>query len=517
MKFLPLPTTTATRAWIRCMSSTSLTLKKNPTKRSPINNTNQKGTEDRCLTFPALGLQPHFVDALHTAFPDVLQPTEVQGKLIPEVLDRKDILLKDVTGSGKTFGLVLGLLNKPRMVIEDEGKRRRVVTTLFIVPHRDLAHQIMHWIELLTKALKPSPPLSSIAQVLVRGSGLKRQDAITALRETPPHVLVCTPQALWEVYKDDKEVLQLDTLSTVVVDEMDYMVETDPKKYKKHPGPTRDILDVIYARRRELGETEHEKENKGEWINEREKEEGIPQLIVSSATLRVHFKNHLYAKSGWLNRHNVVKISGEKEESGKVTHSILVVTGNGVKNVEGAVKVEVAPEEAVMANGEENEEAPAAEEYYDEKYGQTPSPFDGEALEAVATGFALDVPSTGLLVIPSWAPVQRAVYELRTMGVDAEGLDMQKEKETGERGGPRLLVGTVATTRGVDMPWLSHVFILGLPEGRIVDGYTHIAGRVGRFGRPGRVVTVVTPAECAKMLAVLRTLRKTPVRFQHFD
>lgn len=265
---------------------------------------------------------------------------------------------------------MLGLLNKPRMVIHDESekeRRRRVVTTLFIVPHRDLAHQIMHWIELLTKELEPSPPLSSIAQVLVRGSGIKTKDAIAALRETPPHVLVCTPQALWEVYKEEKEALQLDTLSTVVVDEVDYMVETDPKKYKKHPGPTREILDVIYARRKELCQTEYEDveeqyENEREWRNEKEKEEEIPQLIVSSATLRVHFKNHLFEKSGWLNPHNLVKISGEKEEGGKVVHSILVVTGNGVKNVEGAV--EGGSEEAVMM--EEGQEAAAAEEYYDE-------------------------------------------------------------------------------------------------------------------------------------------------------
>lgn len=54
-----------------------------------------------------------------------------------------------------------------------------------------------------------------------------------------------------------------------------------------------------------------------------------------------------------------------------------------------------------------------------------------------------------------------------------------------------LIVGTLATVRGVDLPDLSHVFILGVPEGRAGDAYLHFSGRVGRFGRRGKVITVV--------------------------
>jgi len=40
-------------------------------------------------------------------------------------------------------------------------------------------------------------------------------------------------------------------------------------------------------------------------------------------------------------------------------------------------------------------------------------------------------------------------------------------------------------------PALSHVFVMGVPEGR-VDSYTHIAGRTSRFGKAlGKIVTVV--------------------------
>lgn len=108
MKFLLLlPTATATkgavfcRPWLRCMSSAPGAFAKASTRAKPVRDATRDDTDDRRLSFPALGLEPHFVKALHKAFPDVHEPTAVQAKLIPEVLGRKDILLRDVTGSGK--------------------------------------------------------------------------------------------------------------------------------------------------------------------------------------------------------------------------------------------------------------------------------------------------------------------------------------------------------------------------------------------------------------------------------
>lgn len=156
-------------------------------------------------------------------------------------------------------------------------------------------------------------------------------------------------------------------------------------------------------------------------------------------------------------------------------------------------------------------------------------------MEAIATGFALDVPSIALLVIPSSAPVQRAVYELREMGVNAESLDVEIGKKGKNyllqtdmgmvRANPRLLVATLATTRGLDLPELSHVFILGVPEGpkvngKSVDAYVHLAGRVGRFGRAGRVVTMLGQGrggEGWRMERILGSIGERAVRFEHFD
>ena len=301
----------------------------------------------------------------------------------------------------RSFGLLVGLLNKPRFVsqepTEDGGtSERRFITSLFVVPHRDLAFQFLRWTERLVAALDDPPELSSVAQILVRGEGRSVSEMVAQLKETPPHVLICTPQALMEVYKADKEALGLDTLSTVAVDEVDYLVETvarkDPnksyrkafeqaqKKLMKHPGPTREFLNQVYAKRVEAARAarsalEEDEDDMVEVVAHTEAED-LPQLILSSATLRVHLKNFVFEESGWLNKGNHVKIFSEKrstrrlgvthELTGAVLHSVLVVDGSDVQNVCEAVKAPgnlagsiVGPEEELPLEDE------AQEEYFD--------------------------------------------------------------------------------------------------------------------------------------------------------
>ena len=127
--------------------------------------------------------------------------------------------------------------------------------------------------------------------------------------------------------------------------------------------------------------------------------------------------------------------------------------------------------------------------------------FNPASLEAIAAAFALQVPSVALLVLPSDAPVHRAVFELRCLGINARALDVVQDEHgkahlmrrdvDAAAENPTLLVSTLAATRGLDLPALSHVFVLGVLDGGAVDAYLHVAGRVGRFGRGGHVVSVV--------------------------
>lgn len=150
------------------------------------------------------------------------------------------------------------------------------------------------------------------------------------------------------------------------------------------------------------------------------------------------------------------------------------------------------------------------------------------------------MPSLALLVIPASGPVKRAAYELRTLGINAIPFDasrdingenhLLKRPSKEPTANATLLVSTAATVRGVDLPGLSHVFILGLPQGRTADSYLHIAGRVGRFWRGGKVVSFLEEGaqpgsrtmrrakdEASKLQTLFKLLEVTPVKIEHFE
>ncbi|KAF9455026.1 P-loop containing nucleoside triphosphate hydrolase protein, partial [Macrolepiota fuliginosa MF-IS2] len=538
----------------------------------------------------ALGLRKTLVEGLVRAYPDVIAPTPAQESFIPAVLKGRDLLLKDDTGSGKSFGIALALLGKPRIkytgkgLLGKPGGERESVTSLIVVPHSNLAHQYQIWIERIAGASTSTEGVdldtARIVQYLTRDGQHHLTSGFEKLHETKPHILISTPQALLELYKQDPDLVPLQYLSTVVVDEVDYLIETAPrkdperswkgsydkalKKIKKHPGATRELLDLIYVARKEVNKKRQE-----QWEGERERYHkggftgsgGMPgpQLVLSSATLRTHLSNYLYEESGWLNRESIIKVKnagsgsrplkkgqetegqeGEKvreaARSGRVRHCVIEVSDTAIRNVEGALKVEEASDKIDAA-----EEVAEAQKIfsstagdrqphgYIERYQNTPSPFNPNALEAIATAVALDVPRLALLVIPSSAPVYRAVYELREMGLDARVCDPQKPivgKEGDED--PVLLVTTLAMARGLDLPEASHVFSLGIPDGpkvtgRTVDAYVHVSGRVGRFGRRGTVITVVdggsedsVGGDGERMKRILREIGVAPVHFRQF-
>ncbi|TFL06732.1 P-loop containing nucleoside triphosphate hydrolase protein [Pterulicium gracile] len=520
-------------------------------------------TAPKAPTFQSLGIRPAIANALHQAFPHVKQPTPTQCQFIPSIISGRDVLLKDNTGCGKTFGLTLALLSKPRKRIQYDAASGDTqspapatsVTSLVIVPHRDLAHQILYWIQRVVEgAGSSSPLLNSIAQVLVR-DGLKHMTSgLTELKTNPPHILIATPGALSDIMKEDQAALQLDTLSAVFVDEVDYLIETLPVKQKesrvlrekarrkleRHTSVTKQILDVIYRDRIQAFDAARDRSEDDEAAETARPSALVnsPQLIMASATLRNHLRQYLYRETGWILGEGTEKVRGsnqpaafmlERSKDGEtspadalgstaIQHHVLVVAEDGtISNIRGALPADNAgtpskkDDPSTVGVNEEQEPSTPLESTFPginpeqlAKYRKTESPYHPSSLEAIATTFALDVPSVALLVLPSSASVHRAVFDLRELGVNALGLDFTLSDSgrahlqgyPASPGNPQLLVATLSTVRGLDLPELTHVFVLGVPEGdkvrgKSIDAYLHVAGRVGRFGRGGKVVTVV--------------------------
>lgn len=246
-----------------------------------------------------------------------------------------------------------------------DSKNTSHITSLVIVPHRDLAFQLLYWIErIVASAVNPNtppPPLLSVAQVLVRDGGSHLGSGLASLREHTPHILIGTPQALMDVYRANQNILQLSDLSCVVVDEVDYLISTIPRKdpaksfrgsfekavkaMQAHPGPTRELLNIIYAPRQKMNDRRRDMDLP--YQKQLAGDSRMPQLVLSSATMRAHFNHYLFNETGWLNPHNFVKVSPPANAnsfarggSSLVSHSILVVSDKSIRNVLEAVQVE---------------------------------------------------------------------------------------------------------------------------------------------------------------------------------
>ncbi|RKP25122.1 P-loop containing nucleoside triphosphate hydrolase protein [Syncephalis pseudoplumigaleata] len=122
-----------------------------------------------------------------------------------------------------------------------------------------------------------------------------------------------------------------------------------------------------------------------------------------------------------------------------------------------------------------------------------------------------------MLFIPSTASVAAVVRRLREFGAPAEPLTTSVLTDGTTSAHLRILVTTEAAARGLDLPDVSHVFILGVPTSSAA--YLHMAGRTARMGRPGVAITLL-PDEgnsIARMhtMAQLIPLHWTP--FSHVE
>src|SRR5690606_35191260 len=129
-------------------------------------------------------------------------PTPVQARVIPEILAGRDILAGSQTGTGKTAGFTLPLLQKLSVASRTSNSPR----ALILVPTRELAAQVGDSVRSYGKYLRLR------TQVIFGGVGLHPQ--IEALRRGTD-ILVATPGRLLDhaqqghVRLDDIQMLVL--------------------------------------------------------------------------------------------------------------------------------------------------------------------------------------------------------------------------------------------------------------------------------------------------------------------
>jgi ATP-dependent RNA helicase RhlE len=164
------------------------------------------------MPFAALGLSPAVCSPLHRL--GYAQPTPVQAKAIPVVLEGRDLLARAETGSGKTAAFGLPLIDKllVRGARPRGGDRRP--RALVLVPTRELALQI-------DEALRAYGASLRLRSAVVVG-GVAMGPQLKALQQGID-VLVATPGRLIDHL--DRRSVDLSAIEVLTLDEADRMLD----------------------------------------------------------------------------------------------------------------------------------------------------------------------------------------------------------------------------------------------------------------------------------------------------
>jgi superfamily II DNA/RNA helicase len=162
------------------------------------------------MTFASLGLIEPLQRSLETL--GYQTPTPVQAQAIPAVLAGRDLMAAAQTGTGKTAGFALPLLQL--LAMEGPKVASNSVRALILVPTRELAEQVHEAVRQYAENL----PLSTYA---VYG-GVSINPQMMKLRKGVD-VLVATPGRLLDLYR--QKALKFNQLQTLILDEADRMLD----------------------------------------------------------------------------------------------------------------------------------------------------------------------------------------------------------------------------------------------------------------------------------------------------
>ncbi|MDH5784717.1 MAG: DEAD/DEAH box helicase [Chromatiales bacterium] len=161
------------------------------------------------MPFTTLGLSEPLLRAIKDKGYDKPSPIQEQG--IPAVLQGHDMMAAAQTGTGKTAGFTLPLL---QLLSAGQRAKANQARALVLTPTRELAAQVAESVETYGKYL----PLSS---TVVFG-GVKINPQMMRLRKGVD-VLIATPGRLLDLY--NQNAVRFDQLEILVLDEADRMLD----------------------------------------------------------------------------------------------------------------------------------------------------------------------------------------------------------------------------------------------------------------------------------------------------
>jgi len=172
------------------------------------------------MTFESLGLSEALVQAVHEK--GYSTPTSIQQQAIPAILRGVDLMAAAQTGTGKTAGFTLPIL---QLLMQKPEPISNHAYVLILTPTRELAAQVHDSVVAYGKNL-------NLRSAVVFG-GVKINPQMMQLRKGVD-VLVATPGRLMDLYQQN--AIRFDEVGILVLDEADRMLDM---------GFIRDIKKII--------------------------------------------------------------------------------------------------------------------------------------------------------------------------------------------------------------------------------------------------------------------------------
>ena len=163
------------------------------------------------MSFQSLGLDEALLKAI--AKKGYTKPSPIQQKAIPKILEGRDVLASAQTGTGKTAGFTLPMLNQ-FLVSPGQSQGKRKIKSLILTPTRELAAQVLD-------DVKTYSEFTDLKSTVVFG-GVNANPQIKTLRQGVD-ILVATPGRLLDLHSQG--VINFSGIQFLVLDEADRMLD----------------------------------------------------------------------------------------------------------------------------------------------------------------------------------------------------------------------------------------------------------------------------------------------------